>query len=173
MSTSAGKSFESSAWPQDLLVTNDFARTVQIADHQSMDDYLRPVHWILSANYGNQVSCVVVSPYEANRLLPLIRNGKKVTLHIYAPRLNDSHRSLDDLSYCAIPPVSRSWSPPKLSTQINLFAGQLYLRNFEEYHNLCRFLGLSNQPPDDQIRVACDGFVNPLDRVLLDPLSKF
>jgi hypothetical protein len=171
-STSAGKSFEKLAWPQDLLVTSDFARTVNVEDGQFMDDYLRPAHWILSCNYGNQISCIIVSPYEANELLPLIRKHGHVSLHIYAPRLSISHQNLDDLSYCAIPPVSRSWSPPKISTQINLFAGQLYLRDFEEYLSLCRFLGLSNQPPDDRVRIGCDGFVDPADHALLDPLSE-
>lgn len=197
MNTSAGRSFESQAWPQDLvchkskcryltigyslkphlrnanldalqLVTLDFAKTVQLNKDQSMDDFLRPVHWILSGQYYNQISCVVISPYEANYLLPSIRKYQKVTLHIYAPRSSISHQNLDDLSFCAFPPVPKYWSPPKLSTQINLFAGQLYIHSFEDYLNLCRFLGLSHQPPDGDARVAQDGFINPDHRILVN-----
>lgn len=152
------------------LVTNDFVNTVQVTGNETMDDFLRPVHWIISIRYGNGTSCVVISPFEANELIPVIRKHAKVRLHIYAPRLSSSHRSLDDLSYCSIPPVGKFWSPPKLSTQINLFAGQLYLRDYDEYLHICRLLGLSYHAPDERIRVHYDGFIQPDHRLMFDAL---
>lgn len=166
--TSARASFEPGAWPEDLLVTKDFSLTVNTSGNQSEDSFLRPVHWILSGKYGNQVSCIILSPHEANELMPLIRQYKKTTLHVYAPRLSLSHRNLGDLSFCAIPPVPRSWKAPSLTTQINLFAGRLYISNFAEYMFLCQFLGLCSRSPADNVRVGCDGFINPQDRALVD-----
>ena len=167
--TGASKNFEQKAWPQDLLVTSDFAQTIMSPPDHDTDDFLRPVHWIVSGRYYNQVSCVVMSPFEVNQLLPLIRKHKKVTLHVYSPRLSLSNHSLEELSFCAIPPVTSKWVAPSLVPQINLFAGQLYLQSYQEYVTLCRFLGLSSHPPDERVRVACDGFVFPSHRRLLDP----
>jgi hypothetical protein len=68
---------------------------------------------------------------------------------------------LEDLSFCAVPAVPQSWSTPTIVRELNLFAGQLYIRTYEEYESLCIFLGLCSQPPDDHMEVACDGFITP------------
>jgi hypothetical protein len=84
-----------------------------------------------------------------------------VRLHVYTPRLSLSNRRLEDLSFCAVPPVQDGWSVPAISTALNLFAGQLYLRNAEEYHTLCRFLGVRFQEPYLGVDVSTDGFISP------------
>lgn len=157
--TRASTAFEPGAWPQDLLVTSDFANTVLQSDNEPLDQYLRPVHWIVSIQCRNAISCVIISPHEANELMPLVRGNRKVTLHIYTPRLSLSNRSLEDLAFCAIPAVSNTWVAPSLAPQINLFAGQLYLRDVWEYFALCRFLGLSYKPPPGGVIIAVDGYV--------------
>jgi hypothetical protein len=134
-------------------------QTVQQPDNEPLDQYLRPVHWIVSAQYGNGVSCVIVSPHEANELMPIVRVNRKVTLHVYTPRLSLSNPSLEDLAFCAIPAVSNTWVAPSLAPQINLFAGQLYLKDIWEYFALCRFLGLCHKPPPEGVTVAIDGYV--------------
>jgi len=98
--------------------------------------------------------------------MPLIRGNRKVTLHIYTPRLSLSNRSLEDLAFCAIPAVSKLWVAPSLAPQINLFAGQLYLRDAWEYFALCRFLGLSYKPPPEGVTVAVDGYVQRCSRMI-------
>ena len=162
--TSAFKSCETTAWPDDLLVTTDFAQTVQTRALRDgvVDSFLRPVQWVLSRKNGDGVRTkAVISPHEAQELLPLIRQCKMVILHVYSPRLSLSVRSLEDLSFCSIPAIPESWSiTPTLVSQLNLFAGQLYIRNYEEYASLCSFLGLCSRPPDDGMEVACDGFIN-------------
>jgi hypothetical protein len=70
-----------------------------------------------------------------------------------------SNLSLEDLAFCAIPAVSNTWLAPSLAPQINLFAGQLYLRDAWEYFALCRFLGLSYKPPPEGVTVGVDGYV--------------
>ena len=154
------------AWPKDLLVTTDFAQTVHGVSKQFFDSYLRPVNWVLSCKEGSRISLVVLSPFEVQELLPLIRKHKRAVLHVYAPRLNVSARKLEDLSFCAIPPVPKSWPVPLVVRHLNVFAGQLYMRNYEEYIALCGFLGLSSKAPEGNMEVGSDGFVKPSSRDL-------
>jgi hypothetical protein len=163
-STTAVDHYESTAWPDDLLVTTDFAKTVQASDGQFLDSFLRPVHWIVSCKSGSAVECVVLSPYEAQELLPSIRKSRVVTLHVYSPRLSMSVRTLEGLSFCTVPAVPESLPSPDIIRHLNLFAGQLYVQAFEEYILLCEFLGLCSYPPDDHVQVACDGFISPASR---------
>ena len=147
-----------------LLVTADFAQTVQASADELLDSFLRPVHWVVSCKRGDRIESVVLSPYEAQELLPSVRQYKHVILHVYSPRLSVSVRTLEDLSFCAVPAVPESWSTPAIVKQLNLFAGQLYIRTYEEYESLCSFLGLCSQPPDDHMEVAYDGFITPPNR---------
>ena len=49
----------------------------------------------------------------------------------------------DDLRLYSIPPLPSDWTPPwDLIDQLNVFAGQLYLRDYGSYLRLCRFLGV-------------------------------
>ncbi len=170
--TSANECLEVETWPEHLLVTADFARTVHAPKNQHLDSFLRPVHWVASAKNVNTVECVVLSPYEAHTLLPSIRQHKMITLHVYSPRVSISVRTLEDLSFCAIPAVPKCRPHPPFVMQLNLFAGQLYLRSYEEYLSVCRFLGLCFRPPCEQIQVGCDGFVSPTGRPEFDAIME-
>jgi len=167
--TTASKFFEAGGWPEDLLVTTDFARTIAVGKDELLDSFMRPVHWIISRKNIDKIQVVIVSPYEAQELLPSLRKQKAATLHVYAPRLTSSMRVLEDLSFCSTPPAPRSGNIPSVVTQLNLFAGQLYLRTYEEYVSLCNFLGLCSQPPDNYAPVACDGFMKPDSREIFNP----
>ena len=172
--TSAVQCFEKGAWPGQLLVTADFAQTVNGPTNQLLDSFLRPVHWVANKKTPNSTDFVVLSPYEAQELLPFIRECSSVTLHVYSPRVNMSTQALDNLSFCAIPAMPESWSnPPSVIMQFNLFAGQLYLGSYEDYLSVCRFLGLSFRPPsDEQIQVACDAFISPASRPRFDAIME-
>ena len=65
--------------------------------------------------------------------------------------------TLEDLKFCAIPALPAEWTAPSIGVQLNLFAGQLYLQNSEEYLEVCGFLGLCNQAPPENVKVASDG----------------
>jgi hypothetical protein len=75
---------------------------------------------------------MILSPFEVQELLPHMRGQDRVRLHVYSPRLSLSNRSLEDPAFYAVPPVPARWSVPAKSTELNLFAGQLYLRNAGE-----------------------------------------
>ena len=172
--TSARKHLEKEAWPSHLLVTHDFARTIETSKQHHLDDYLRPVHWIATCRHIGTArgiaDAVILSPFEANELLPSIRLKKAVTLHVYSPRANRSVRSLEGLSFCAVPPVPKSWPVQPFVIELNLFAGQLYLSSHDEYLSLCQFLGLSSRRPRNGVHPEADGFIKHGERGIQDPI---
>jgi hypothetical protein len=167
--TSAGKLVDLSKFPDDLLVTVDFMHTVQVPPGSTRasfisDSYQRPVQFVLSSAHrpGTVSNLIIISPYEATQLLPLVRQSKTVSLHIFAPRSNSSYASIDDLMLYN---VGRPFSPGSVSRsltmQLNLFAGSLYLRSLSEYHDVCDHLGLLKGKAEDGQQVYADGFIDP------------
>lgn len=150
-------------WSSNLYASTEFLRTLENTWSGALSDYMRPVNWVVQALNG---VLVVLSPYEVNELLPLIRKSSVVQLHIYAPRVTHSMRSFSRLDFYSIPP--RSMFPPSsvplpIQLQFDLFAGQLYLSSHQEYVTLCAFLGLytpvTDQDKQINIQVESDGFV--------------
>lgn len=161
--TTAAKCYDILQFPRDLLVTADFSRTVRLKGGKCVIDcFLRPVQWILTCTNDapGMMIMIVISPFEAQKLLPDVRKYKKVTLHNYLPRPSLQFRPLDSLDLftegCAF---DSSTITPQLRIQLNLFSGQLYLTTFEEYTAVCDFLGLAWQPQEHGVEVAVDGFI--------------
>ena len=156
---------EAYIWSQSVLATTDFEQTVEVSGR--MDDYLRPVQWIVSAKRGSNYVLVILSPHEVNSLLPDIRSSKKVHLHLYTPRIAKSIKPCDDLALYSIPTVTRGWAPSSsFMDQLNVFSGQLYLKDYETYVRLCRFLCVytSDLQGEEGIEVERDGFILPRNR---------
>lgn len=162
-------------WDGHLRVTHDFARTIKSTCH--LDSYLRSVNWVLSTTKSGDL--IVISPFEAGELITHIKSSKHVRLHIYSPRVTNTMEPFEDLSFLTLPYGSE---PPRLVQgslirQLNLFAGQLFLKDFDTYKDLCRFLSLyadSSLSVDAEDGVDSDGFVAPGSRLALDmALSPF
>ena len=155
-------------WSSNLLATKDFSTTVVEGVLESAKDYQRPLQWILSVKQVENILLIAISPYEANELSPLIRQSKYVHLHIYAPRVAKAMATLEDLTFFCTPPLPNSWGPASVTdiAQLNLFAGQLYLKNFDTYRHLLMILGLVGE----EVKGAetqwweSDGFVKPANR---------
>lgn len=164
-SCSAASLIDLAQLPVGLLVTADFVRTVKRppglpSTFYLSDSFQRPVQWILSVEEHR--SLVVLSPFEANELLPAIRQSRKVTLHLYSPRSNLGYHPLDALDlYTFGQQFSPECTPRTLIVQLNLFAGQLYLRSFNEYVEMCQHLGLAWMAVKDGEVVRPDGFLLP------------
>ena len=145
---------EADIWSPHILATADFSKTIKPELTQgTIDQYLRPVQWILSSKKDQVL--VLLSPFEAHHLMPDIRASEHVHLHLYAPRTSKRMKLCDDLSLYSIPPLPSDWTPPwDLIDQVNIFAGQLYLRDYESYLRVCRFLGVPTKesPKDGEIR---------------------
>lgn len=169
--TSAGRLIDLEEFPDDLLATTDFMRTVRVPSGVSRasfisDSYQRPVQFVLSVpdtNCPKNISkLIVISPHEANQLLPQIPSSAKVTLHLFSARTSVSYESLDALTLYN---TGRVFLPGSVSSsltmQLNLFAGSLYLRSLDEYHELCDFLGLLQGRAKEGQQVYADGFIDP------------
>ena len=149
-------------WSPTPLATTDFAITTRNSSVTHLTDYLRPVNWILTSGVGRTSVAIVISPYEANELLPIIRKSGKVRLHIYAPRIASSMRSFSDLTFYSIPesPAEKWTVAAHLRTELDLFAGQLYFDSEKQYRQLCVLLALHMAHPG-AMRIEVDGFVPP------------
>jgi len=148
-------------WSSKLFSTRDFAVTIRVSNALESEDFLRPVNWIVS---NLRQDLVILSPFEVNHLLPEIRRSQATHLHIYAPRTTQSMISFDDFKFHCIPPLPRQWiTPPSLViSQLNIWAGQLYLQDQRTYLELCRFLGIVTPEDGSAHRaVQTDGFVFP------------
>ncbi|KDN67446.1 hypothetical protein CSUB01_06462 [Colletotrichum sublineola] len=144
--TTAALHYDVTKFTPGLLVTQDFARTiVPLGKGYMADLFQRAVQWILTSatNSGIVETAIVISPYEAQELLPDIQNSKFVTLHLYAPRPNVGYRALDTLDLYTIPVQStHRFLPDLFLTELNLFSGQLYMKSMKEYVTCCGYLGL-------------------------------
>jgi hypothetical protein len=156
-------------WSANLLATADFFTPVVGSRKANTTSYGRPVWWILSSKRSDIL--VVLSPYEVNSLLPSIRRSQAVHLHVYTPRVVQDMRSFSDLRFYSIPPLPPNWTPPTrgVRSQLNLFSGQLYFDTYQEYFELCAFLGAASPESSRLYRRGrvprrSDGFVWPSNR---------
>ncbi|KAI0029346.1 hypothetical protein K488DRAFT_56572 [Vararia minispora EC-137] len=174
--------------PERLFSTVDFMRTVRdLQPDAGLHDYLRPLSWVLSLTtkpFSSPHTLVAISPYEANELLPSIRSNKAgVCLHVYTPRPVQSMTPLSDLRFFSVPslPPTAGWNIPiEMEVQLGLWAGQLFLDDYEMYTTLCRYLGLYMGCTKVQIEelqardlIQADGFVKREGRGLVGMLSPF
>lgn len=109
-----------------------------------------------------------------------IRSSQAVSLHTYTPRVLRGMDSFENLSFYSVPSLPALSRPPfltpSISDKLNLFAGQLYLEDFEAYLRICDFLGIytgdgtmdgtsENSMTLAPEKIQSDGFVQPEYRV--------
>jgi hypothetical protein len=147
----------------NLCATKDFYNTISIRNpfmSGAMNNFLRVVQWILSNSQSNVF--VIISPFEANSLLPLIRTSRSAFLHVYAPRVSRNTRSFEDMGFFTVP-RPRSGLPMDSMTRhkLNMFAGQLFLSDSRSFEELCQLLGLHLKAIPDAYKGEVDagGFV--------------
>jgi hypothetical protein len=167
--TSAARYLDVSQFPSGLRVTTDFATTIQLQKGSSClsDTYQRPVQWVLTHSIYDSTSgkrsanqVMIIIPYEAMHLLPVVRRSTGATIHLYAPRQNLSFVPLDRLDLYNIPSRPDAIDiPDDLKMQLNLFAGQLYIASYREYLRLCDTLGVASVATPENFSVAADGFI--------------
>ncbi|KAK8143751.1 hypothetical protein G3M48_006813 [Beauveria asiatica] len=162
--TSVADWIDLSAFPDDLLVTVDYARTVQLrTSGASADSFQRPIQWILTGLDPSKA--VIISPYEAHHLIPqLTKPGSRARLHLYAPRATLGMQPLDLLRLYTVPDTAnKDWELSRhLRLQLNLFAGQLYFGSYQDYTDTCDMLSLAWRPlsaDEGHVKVETDGFV--------------
>ncbi|EFX03462.1 hypothetical protein CMQ_390 [Grosmannia clavigera kw1407] len=178
--TNASALLDVDMFPQDVLVTADFASTI-VPEHfankdQQLDSFQRPPQWILSSQPVSWDRVVIISPYEAQELLPTVRKSHNTSLHLYAPRPNLEVSPLDGLDLyttSAARPPSPERLPLPLALLLNLFSGQLYFKSFAEYTAMCDMLRLSWQEASDTLTIEPDGYIHHADNADDIPGSEF
>ncbi|KAH8834404.1 hypothetical protein DL96DRAFT_1810684 [Flagelloscypha sp. PMI_526] len=145
-----------------ILATKDFRATIQNAPRagNKMDDYIRPVRWLLSTSTSQTL--ILLSPFEANVLVPKIQESTTGFLHLYSPRDMKNTETLEALDFVTIPRKRPSAIPQQSIHELNLFAGQLFFKHQAAYHDVCRLLGLflpSDIPHACKGKVDAGGFV--------------
>ncbi|KIW67043.1 hypothetical protein PV04_06320 [Phialophora macrospora] len=141
-------SAELPASPQ-VLVSAEFRQAVIVPSGKVNDDFLRPVQWLLWSTTTK--TAVLVSPEEAEELIPLCREAPKRVVHLlsYAAPVTQKMLQFNNLDYYAVPALPLGWSAPMwLRVQIGIFAGRLYFP-FEELGHIRDFLGLGNDDPSN------------------------
>jgi hypothetical protein len=161
--TSAANHFDMDECPSGVLVTADYTRTVVLAGKEPCaDSYQRPIQWVLTSTRGGRIvqDIVIISPYEAQELMPIIKQSTSVFLHLYAPQPNISSSTLDELDLYTVPTLRADWQLPRhLRLQLNLFAGQLYFSSFQDYQETCDILSLASKATEEGTKVEADGFI--------------
>ena len=102
--TSAARYLDLGTCPRHVYVSRDFAQTVEGGGSNYTQ---RPVQWVLVSppwSYAPTIDTVmVISPYEAQMLLPAIQKSTSMALCLYAPRPNQGYRALDALDLYTVP----------------------------------------------------------------------
>ncbi|GKZ61871.1 hypothetical protein AnigIFM49718_008938 [Aspergillus niger] len=161
--TSAAQYLDVSEFPRNIVVTRDFAKTVnKVLGHVDCSDpFQKPVQWILSVQ-RNPSMLIIVSPYEVQQLLTAIEQSEHIVLHLYSPRINVGYKSLDNLDLYKISGTRLHQNVPRhIISLLCQFSGQLYLSSFEDYVQLCDSLGLAWKPGNNQVMIGPDGFILP------------
>ena len=139
-----------------LWVSVQFMQTVEM--QIPTDNYLRAPQWILWGSISQ--SALVVSPEEANELIPILRDGMSLGIgfhvHLISYSAPVTRRMLhfNHLDYHAIPPFPAEFvAPAWLTVELGIFAGRLYLE-WHEYYELLGYLGLNKELSTDEERQA-------------------
>ncbi|KAF2267772.1 hypothetical protein CC78DRAFT_591207 [Lojkania enalia] len=132
-------SITATATPSGLFVSTQFSRTVQL--NEPNDNFLRPCQWILWSRLTERGVGLIVSPEEANSLIPILRKGSAPThLIIYSTPVTRRMLQFNNLDYHATPPLPSDFQvPPWMKIELGIFAGRLYF-SWDEYEELLGYL---------------------------------
>ena len=113
-----------------------------------MDDYMRPVHWIVSAK--REFNDLLMKSTPCCRILGRTKNPP-----------TPAHAVYDQVDKTMRRPLLVEH--PRGPQRLGMFVGQLYLKDYELYIRLCRFIGLYTRDLQDErgIVVEPDGFILP------------
>ncbi|KAF1997703.1 hypothetical protein P154DRAFT_622249 [Amniculicola lignicola CBS 123094] len=127
--TSLGQKFSIQGTDSQLFVSAEFMRTIEPAKHGLIDNFLRPVEWIL---YSPATStALIVIAEEAEILISLLRAKTpftKVHLLTYSAPVTKKMLHFSGLKYYALPALPRGHViPHSLTIELGIFAGRLYM----------------------------------------------
>ena len=104
------------------------------------------MQWILWSTVSEEA--LIVSPEEAELLIPTARRIENATVHLmaYAAPITCKMLHFNDMKYYTIPTIPCHYKVPIwLPIEIGLFSGRLYFQ-WCEYEHILSFLGLNSTP---------------------------
>ena len=119
--------------------------------------FQRQVNWILWSVVSE--TALVVIPEEAELIYPVLRDAKDSVTHLltYAAPVTRKMSLFNKLEYYAVPNLPTGWRAPTwLTIELGIFAGRLYFE-FEEYGELCNYLGFGTEPSEKLDVPGTDG----------------
>ena len=128
-------------WHPNIYMTINFIQTVKTASDGDFDNYLRLVDMVLVHRAPDGVKCVLLSGYEASRLI----NNKLYSVHNILVHIKDINGPTQLPLGCQLDGVSQ-----KLLTIVKLFAGECHYENPKEVKRLAKRVG----------RICSDHFVS-------------
>ena len=148
--TALGRQFDisDSATKSRLFVTQDFSNVVVVQWGKPLDEYSRPVHWILWSPIID--TALILSDFEADAIIPLIRDRKPASTHLitYAAPVTRAMLVFDTLTLYTVPRLPANWRAPTwLVRDLGIFAGRLYFDYKTQSQAVYRALGLPPPPP--------------------------
>lgn len=126
-----------------LFVTQDFSSVVVVQWGKPLDEYSRPVHWILWSPIT--VTALIISDVEADAVLPIVRDRNPACAHLitYAAPVTRAMLVFDTLKLYTVPPLPTAWRAPTwLVRDLGIFAGRLYFDFDAQSHAVYQALGL-------------------------------
>ncbi|KAK6502488.1 hypothetical protein TWF506_003070 [Arthrobotrys conoides] len=139
-------------YASDLLyASTEFFRTVHLRSGNFIDDFQRPVNWIIMSIKTN--IAIIITPEEAEYLIPhLYHKSREPSVHLitYAAPINRRMVQFDTLGFFTIPPIPEDWSPPtKLSIELGIVAGRLYF-TYEHSNAIKEYLNLVDEEANQE-----------------------
>jgi hypothetical protein len=177
---------QSSGWSSSVYATMEYCTVLAMTPaltsslwqrKELLDDFVRAPKWVMLLDSV----AILVSPYEANKLMPLVRTAqssgcyKKASLHMIAPRMHLQQSVLvhdaaltTPSAAVAVFDAAQQWR----ITQLLAFAGTLYFESSEEEHvRYTDFIGMCTRPRTaaqqqlfDSGKIERSGFVPPATR---------
>ncbi|KAJ3085954.1 hypothetical protein HK102_013653 [Quaeritorhiza haematococci] len=168
---------EVAAWSSKIFVTKNFVTVVQSRSNSNVDEFLRPVRWMVtlrresedgksgnlkrgSSSQSDESSeqnavVVLISPFEANHLKPLFAarpTKASARLHMFAPRIRTRQQTLfTDTSLIIPSPISSTPQiAPSIIAQLSVFSSSLFFATPTDQNAFCDFLGFCPRPRTSQ-----------------------
>lgn len=126
-----------------MFVTQDFSSVVVVHWGKPLDEYSRPVHWLLWSTTTD--TALIVSEFEADAVLPLIRDQRPASTYLitYAAPVTRAMLPFDTLRLYTVPRLPTDWRAPTwLVRDLGIFAGRLYFDFDDQSHAVYQALGL-------------------------------
>ncbi|KAI0849370.1 hypothetical protein F5Y00DRAFT_261507 [Daldinia vernicosa] len=139
--TTLGKQFRVRETGSRIFVSTEFGRTVKCKKNNVIDNFIRPVEWILWS--PSTQTALVIIPEEAESLIPLLRtNTRSPRVHLiaYAAPVTKTMEIFNTFKYYSLPALPPTYKFPEwFRFELGVLGGRLYV-SLAEWDPLSRYI---------------------------------